>query len=332
MWKIARTGFAANGKIYPLNTPFEILRYPLLSFWEKIRLARFTLKSRNLNYEDFDDVGAMEGIRKELGEGLLERFFMPLLRSKFGENAEKVSYAWLLGRVAIRSNRKYSGEEIGYIRHGFQQLVDKMAEGLEIRRERAKIRRSARWEVNGEDFDAVIYTAPLPELGELAKKLEIPEIRYQSSVCALVGAEETLTENIYWTNIADRISFGAVIEHTNFMPFDDYGIHLMYLAAYSTPEGWLFNLGESEIEKLFLSDLKKLGFNTESVKWVKIFKAKYSGPIYEKGYRRRITPYRAARGFYIAGMTSRPNYPERSMNGSIRAGYEVAEQVKKDLL
>ncbi len=148
----------------------------------------------------------------------------------------------------------------------------------------------------------------------------------------MVGAEETLTENIYWTNIADRISFGAVIEHTNFMPFDDYGIHLMYLAAYSTPEGWLFNLGESEIEKLFLSDLKKLGFNTESVKWVKIFKAKYSGPIYEKGYRRRITPYRAARGFYIAGMTSRPNYPERSMNGSIRAGYEVAEQVKKDLL
>ncbi len=184
VWKIARTGFAANGKIYPLNTPFEILRYPLLSFWEKIRLARFTLKSRNLNYEDFDDVGAMEGIRKELGEGLLERFFMPLLRSKFGENAEKVSYAWLLGRVAIRSNRKYSGEEIGYIRHGFQQLVDKMAEGLEIRRERAKIRRSARWEVNGEDFDAVIYTAPFQSLVNWPKSLKFQksDIRAQSAL------------------------------------------------------------------------------------------------------------------------------------------------------
>lgn len=332
VWRIAKTGFAANGKIYPLNTPFEILRYPLLTFGEKIRLARFTLKSRKLNYEDFDDVGVIEGIRRELGKGLLERFFMPLLRSKFGENAEEVSYAWLLGRVAIRSNRKLSGEEIGYIRHGFQQLVDKMAEGLEIRNERARIRKAAKWEVNGEQFDAVVYTAPLPELGELCEKLGIPEIRYQSSVCALVGAEETLTENIYWTNIVDRMSFGAVIEHTNFMPYKDYGIHLIYLASYSTPDGYLFNLSEDEIKKLFLSDLKKLSFNTESIKWMKIFKAKYSGPIYEKGYRRKITPYRVADGFYIAGMTSRSNYPERSMNGSIRAGYEVAEQVKKDLL
>ncbi|MBO8179483.1 MAG: NAD(P)/FAD-dependent oxidoreductase [Archaeoglobus sp.] len=332
VWRIAKTGFAANGKIYPLNTPFEILRYPLLTFGEKIRLARFTLKSRKLNYENFDDIGVIEGIRRELGEGLLERFFMPLLRSKFGENAEEVSYAWLLGRVAIRSNRKYSGEEIGYIRHGFQQLVDKMAEGLEIRKERARIRKNAKWEVNGEQFDAVIYTAPLPELGELGEKLGISEIRYQSSVCALVGAEETLTENIYWTNIVDRMSFGAVIEHTNFMLYEDYGIHLIYLASYSTPDGYLFNLSDKEIERLFLSDLKKLGFNTDSIKWMKIFKAKYSGPIYERGYRRKITPYRVADGFYIAGMTSRPNYPERSMNGSVRAGYEVAEQVKKDFL
>jgi len=305
---------------------------PLLTLSEKIRLARFTLRSRKLNYEDFDDVGVIDGIREELGDGLLERFFMPLLRSKFGENAEKVSYAWLLGRVAIRSNRKLSGEEIGYIRHGFHQLVDRMAEGLEIRFERARIRKASKWEVNGEQFDAVVYTAPIPELGELAEKLGIPEIRYQSSVCGLIGAEESLTDDIYWTNMVDRLSFGAVIEHTNFMPFDDYGIHLIYLASYSTPDGYLFNLNDDGIEKLFLSDLKKLGFNTDSIKWIKIFRAKYSGPIYEKGYRKKITPYRVADGFYIAGMTSKPNYPERSMNGSIKAGHEVAEQVKKDFL
>ncbi len=128
------------------------------------------------------------------------------------------------------------------------------------------------------------------------------------------------------------MSFGAVIEHTNFMPFEDYGIHIMYLAAYSTPDGWLFNLRDEEIERMFLSDLRKLGFKTESVRWAKVFKAKYSGPIYEKGYRRKVTPYRVADGFYIAGMTSKPNYPERSMNGSIKAGKEVAEQVKRDFL
>jgi len=331
VWKVAKTGFAAGGKIYPLNTPLEILRYPLLTLTEKIKLARFTLKCRKLNYEEYDEIGVVEGIERDLGIGLLDRFFMPLLRSKFGENAAEVSYAWLLGRVAIRSNRKYSGEEIGYLRHGFHQLIEKMAEGLEIRQEKAIIRKSSKWEVNGESFDAVIFTAPIPELGEVAEKLRL-NVRYQSSVCAVVAAEEALTDNIYWINIVDRMSFGAVIEHTNFMPYEDYGEHLMYLASYSTPEGWLFNLSEGEIEKLFMSDLKKLGFDVSNVKWVKIFKAKYSGPIYERGYRKMVTPYRVADGLYIAGMTSRPNYPERSMNGSIRAGYEAALAVRRDLL
>lgn len=331
IWKIAKTGFAVGGKIYPLNTPFEILRYPFMSFAEKIRLAKFTITSRKLDYEKYDEVGAVEGIRKSLGEGLLEKFFMPLLRSKFGENAEEISYAWLLGRVAIRSNRKFSGEEIGYIRHGFYQLIERMADGLEILNERAKIRKGVKWEVNGEDFDAVVFTAPLPELGELKEYLGIPEIRYQSSICAIVGAKNSLTENIYWTNIADRMKFGAVIEHTNFMPLEDYGTHLIYLASYSTPDK-AFRMSDEEIAKAFLADLCKLGIKEDDVEWIKVFRAKYSGPIYEKGYRKKITPYKIADGFYVAGMTSKPNYPERSMNGSVKAGFEVAEKIKRDLL
>ncbi|RLI79564.1 amine oxidase, partial [Archaeoglobales archaeon] len=68
------------------------------------------------------------------------------------------------------------------------------------------------------------------------------------------------------------------------------------------------------------------------VNWIKIFKAKYSGPVFEKGYLKKVTEYRTSlKNFYIAGMTSPPNYPERSMNGSIKAGLEVAEVVKRDL-
>ena len=32
-------------------------------------------------------------------------------------------------------------------------------------------------------------------------------------------------------------------------------------------------------------------------------------------------------GLYLAGMFSEANYPERSMNGSVRAGYEAAGAV-----
>ena len=332
VWKVARIGYAVGGKIYPLNTPFEILRYPHMSLVDKVKLAFFTIRSRKRDYTKADNIGVVDGIRSELGERLLNSFFMPLLKAKFGESYSEVSYAWLLARVSIRSNRKYNGEELGYLRHGFHQLIERMREDIEIRGEVAKIEKSAGWVVNGEHFDAVVYTAPLPLLDEKLKRAAgVQDVKYQSSVCALIGAKESVTEDLYWTNV-DNCIFGAIIEHTHFMPFEDYGEHVIYLASYSSPSGWLFNAGSDELKKIYLRDVARFGLKEEDVNWIKIFKAKYSGPVYERGYLNRITPYRTAlKGLYIAGMTSKPNYPERSMNGSIRAGIEVAEVIKGDL-
>ncbi len=326
VWKTVKVGTAFDGKILSLSTPLEILRYPYLSLKEKVKLAMFTIKSRRRNYEAFDEESAIDGLKKEVGEALLNKFFMPLLNAKFGENAKDVSYAWLLARVAIRSNRKLRGEEIGYLRHGFWQFIEKLSEDIDIKKEKAKIEKSGGWVVNGEDFDAVVFTAPL---NELTINLNLPEVRYQSSICALIALKNPISD-VYWINSIGT-TFGAIIEHTNFMPFEDYGENLIYLASYTTPTSEAFKMDDKEILKIFLSDLKRFGVKDCDVVWSKVFKAKYSGPIYERGYSKRITPYRVAEGFYIAGMTSKPNYPERSMNGSIKAGKEVAEKLKKDL-
>ena len=40
----------------------------------------------------------------------------------------------------------------------------------------------------------------------------------------------------YWLNIKADVPFGAVIEHTNFMPFEDYGEHLVYITSYFQDE------------------------------------------------------------------------------------------------
>ena len=328
VWKTVKVGFAINGSIYSLSTPIDILRYPHMSFRDKLDLAIFTIRSRKLEYENFDDIPVISALKDRFGDRLLEKFFMPMLKAKFGENADKVSFAWLLARVAIRSNRRLRGEEIGYLRHGFHQLIEKMAENLEIVHANCEIKLEGKWSVNGEDFDAVIFTGPIPELGELAFKFRLPRIKYQSSVCALASLKNSISD-IYWINV-EKATFGAIIEHTNFMPFEDYGENLVYLASYSTPEGWLFNQADSETAKLFLRDLKRFNVREGDVRWIRIFKAKYSSPIYETGFLKKITPYRIHDGFYIAGMTSKPNYPERSMNGSLKAGREVAECLKKD--
>ncbi len=332
VWKITRTGFIINEKIYPLNTPIEILRYPHLSFSDKLKLAFFTLKSRKRDYNIYDDISALDGIKEELGEKLLNNFFMPLLKAKFGENYDKISYAWLLARVAMRSNRKLRGEELGYLRGGFWQLIEKMAENLKIIGKKVKEIEcmNEKFYINGMEFDAVVWTAPLPSLDKkISEKIGLPKINYQSSICALLGCKESFSD-LYWINV-DRAIFGAIIEHTNFMPFEDYGEHLLYLASYTNPNSELFRMNERDLENLYLKSIEKFGMKRRDVKWIKIFKAKYSAPLYEIGYLRKIVPYRTnIKGFYLAGMFSKPNYPERSMNGSIRAGIEVAKILKRD--
>ncbi len=330
VWKTVGVGQAYSSRIYSLSTPLDILAYPGMSLSEKLRLTKFTLSARKRNYREFDEVSIIDGLRMDAGDELLKKFFLPLLRSKFGENYIDVSYAWLLARVTLRSNRKLRGEELGYLRGGFHQLVDRLSSELNIIRENARIVRSGSWEVNGEKYDAVLFTAQLPDLKDLPDKLNIYPIKYQSSICLLLGMKEPFHNSLYWVNYENE-PFGATVEHTNFMPFEDYGEHLVYVASYTTPER-LYGVGDEEIYRMYLRSLTKYGLEEKSIKWWKVFRAKYSGPIYERGYLKKITPYRVYRNFYIAGMTSEPNYPERSMNGSLRAGYEAANVIIEDHL
>jgi protoporphyrinogen oxidase len=342
VWRVVRIGQEFEGKIYPMNTLYEIIRYPGMKLLDKIKLAFFTLKCRKMKYSDFkkyDELSVLDGIKEDLGEDLLNSFFLPLLRSKFGNQYDEVSYSWLLARVAIRSNRKRNGEELGYLRHGFQQLFDRLVAKVEtgnveiVKQGVYKVENCGKWKVNGEEFDAVLWTAPVPLLSDINRELKsksgIKDIKYQSSVCVLLSSDETVTEDIYWSNV--NCTFGAVVEHTHFMPFEDYGENLIYLAGYTHPESKLMKCCEKDVIKMYLRDLRKFGMEEKEVRWAKLFRAKYSGPVYESGYLNKITPYRTKiKGFYVAGITSKPNYPERSMNGSVKAGMEVAEVIKKD--
>ena len=45
-----------------------------------------------------------------------------------------------------------------------------------------------------------------------------------------------MTDGNYWLNIKADVPFGAVIEHTNFMPVEDYGERLVYITSYFQDE------------------------------------------------------------------------------------------------
>ncbi len=343
-WLRGTTGYFFNGKIFPMNTPLEILR--ALPLPDVFRLTKLVLKAKTIkNRTPFGDITAKQWILDTAGESVYNNFFLPLLSSKFGDNKEKVSAAWLLGRVQIRSNRDAKGERLGYMRGGFHALVAAMADKL--KEKGCKILKGSvyRIDINNRfvkgivvdgkhiECDRVISTVA-PNVLEKIMDTKLSgigtDISYQGTACALFGLKEKVMDDIYWLNIKDEVPFGAVIEHTNFIPEQDYGEHLMYVTSYfQNPESVLWKKSDDEVVKLYLKGLEKLfpGIQ-EKVNWWRLRRDIDTAPVYEVGYGKKVLPYKTnIKGFYLAGMFSEANYPERSMNGSIVAGFRCAEAV-----
>jgi protoporphyrinogen oxidase len=146
--------------------------------------------------------------------------------------------------------------------------------------------------------------------------------------------DESLTDT-YWLNIKDDAPFGVFIEHTNFVPPERYGgANLYYTASYiQDPGEALWEMDDDEVEAHWQDGIADLfpEFDPDSVNWVKTARNPRTAPVYERGYLDMVVPYdlseAVAEGVYYAGMASRAQYPERSLNGGIEAGYACADLV-----
>ena len=334
-WHNGTTGYYSKKTIYPLSTPVQILRYPELSLFDKAKLAWLTLNAKKIDLVPLDEIPAEIYIREKLGNRIYSSFFEPLLKSKFGERRNDVSAAWLISRIAIRSNRGVSGESLGYIKGGFHLLIEGLERSILAKGGKmtprspvnAITRKNGMWKVNGALFDALISTIPPQELGRVCN-LAMPVIPYQGAACMTLGLERDVCRGVYWLNMKDEAPYGAVVAHTNFIPQEQYGEHIVYLASYFA------GAVPAHIDDRMLADFQvRFGVSDAEIHWHRMAVDPWAGPVYTTGYRSLIPLYEK-QGIFIAGMFSHENYPERSMEGSIRAGYSVAscleERKKKD--
>ncbi len=161
------------------------------------------------------------------------------------------------------------------------------------------------------------------------------DIEFQGSVVAVVSMDEPLLDT-YWLNIADDAPFGALIEHTNFIPPERYGgEHLLYIARYvQDPTDPIWQRPDDTIQSRWLTGIEELfpQFNPETINWMRIARNTKTAPIYERGYLNHVIPYdlrdAVAPGVYYAGMATRAQYPERSLNGAIEAGFAAADAIQ----
>ncbi len=362
-WRIGKNAYYVDGTVYDLDTPWEIITYPHMSVYDKFRLGMLTLDidvrggvpkfDTYERLEDFEDVPIKDFLLEHTSRGVYENFFEPLLDAKFGSRKDDVSAAWLLGRIKFRGERDIlRGEYLGYFRGGFEPLLDALVDAVgrenittgarvtDIGTEDGAVdsvtfeTRDTDGESGGEtqESDAVVVAA-MPNVLEALTGYEC-EIDFQGAVCAVVTMNRQLTET-YWLNIAHDAPFGALIEHTNFVPRSRYGgQHLLYIASYTQDaEEWLWRADEAEIEEVWLDHVEAM-FPRFDRSWVEDFRLSRNtraAPVYERGYLDLVVPYdladEVADGVYYAGMASRAQYPERSLNGGIVAGYECADLI-----
>lgn len=134
-WRVGKNAYYVDGEVHPLDKPWEILAYPHMSLYDKIRLAALTkeidLRSGVPQFDTYEDIEAFEEVPvtefivEHTTQGIYENFFEPLLDAKFGSRKDEVSAAWLLGRVKFRGERDLMrGEILGYFNGGFARLIN----------------------------------------------------------------------------------------------------------------------------------------------------------------------------------------------------------------
>jgi protoporphyrinogen oxidase len=98
---------------------------------------------------------------------------------------------------------------------------------------------------------------------------------------------------------------------------------LVYLASYFS------GTVPPHIDKILIDDFcTRFSIAQNEIRWHRVAIDPYAGPVYTLGYKSLIPAYEN-QGLFMAGMFSKTNYPERSMEGSIRAGIEVAACIQR---
>ena len=336
-----------DGDINAFDSPLAVLRYPYLSFVDKMRVGLVTLYLRlSKNWRPLERVTAHEWLPRYIGQRAYEMLWEPLLANKFGEYYREVNAAWFWARIHKRTQR------LGYYVGGYQTLIDTLVE--KVQAQGGVVRLSAtvsriedaapgiRLHVaeGVHDFTVVLSTVSPQTMLHLAPALPadyLEQIRGLHSVGALtliLALKRPVTDGFYWINLPKgQFPFLAFVEHTNYQSPEHYGgDHVVYLGDYPMPEHRYFSMSKDQILEEFLPSLTKFNpaFDASWVRKSWLFRSRYAQPVVPVNYSRAIPPIRTPMsGLYFASMNH--VYPwDRGSNYAVEMGQNLARMVVED--
>lgn len=314
-WAKTRTAFYADSKLHSMSNVAEFLQFPLLGAIDKIRLGATILHaSRIKDSKSLEDIRVVDWLTKWSGSQVTEKLWIPLLRSKLGENYKDTSAAFIWSTVARmyaarRTNTKT--ELFGYVPGGYARVIERFAKTLDRAGVKCRVGRpvteisggtdgKVQIEAGGEDsgmFDEVVVTTAAPLASRMCPQLTTAEkgrlngLRYQGIICASLLLKKSLT-NFYITNITDGdMPFTAVIEMSAIVDKDQFGGRdLVYLPKYVPSDSKDFELSDDQVREKFLAGLERMHpeFRREDVLCFQTSRVKYLLPIPTLNYSQNL--------------------------------------------
>ncbi len=326
-WVETKTGVYADGQIYSVSNTLEFFRFPPLGLIDKLRLALTIIYGSKLkNWQKLEQIAVADWLKRLSGKRTWEKFWLPLLRSKLGENYQKTSAAFIWATIARLYAARRTGlkkEMFGYLPGGYARMLARFAEVLQaqgiriqlgqqvtqVRETSAGNLQLAFTNQEPETYEQVILTVPTPIAAQICQGLTSEEtarlqaIQYQGIICASLLLKKPLSP-YYVTNITESwVPFTGIIEMSALVDPQDFGGHsLVYLPKYVTPDEPICSLSDREIESLFLEALGKIypHFNSNDVLSFRLSRVKYVLAIPTLNYSRQLpSKHTSISGVYI---------------------------------
>jgi protoporphyrinogen oxidase len=315
-WGQTLTGFYTDGQLYSLSSSLEFLKFPPLSLVDKVRLAATILHaSRIQDGKALEAIPVVDWLRRWSGKKTFERIWLPLLRSKLGENYRVASAAFIWAIIRRMYGARQSGlkrEMFGYVDGGYDTILARFRKHLEQRgvemlcnapvaevrdtEEGATVRLES-----GEtrSFDRAILTVPSPFVARLCPQLQQAEVDrlhrvvYQGVTCASLLLRRPLA-GFYITNITESwVPFTAVIEMTALVDRERFGGNsLVYLPRYLTQDDPFWQRSDAEIEEDFIAGLERMypDFTREDVLSFQVARARVMQAVSTLHYSDDVLP------------------------------------------
>ena len=134
-WGTTRTGFFTDGRLHSLSDNLEFLTFRPLSLLDKCRLAlTIFYASRLKNWRRLETIPVDRWLLRLSGRRVFERIWLPLLKSKLGDNYRVASAAFIWAIIARMYAARRSGmkrESFGYVDGGYEVILRRFQEVLD---------------------------------------------------------------------------------------------------------------------------------------------------------------------------------------------------------